>query len=243
MQLTEHVHLVGSGMVRISNRYDCHTYLLVSGGEAALIDGGAGVDVEPLLANIGALGLAPGAIRYLLLTHAHADHSGGVAALRQRLNLEVVASATEARLLAEGTDEELGLATARREGVYPAGYQLTRVRADRIVADGEVLRVGEFAVRALLCPGHSAGHMCYLAEGPRRLFFGGDLVFVKGLASVLNIPGCDIGQYRQSALRLRGLAVDELYPGHGLWVLDQAQEHLDWAAKRWEGIYVPPNYS
>jgi hydroxyacylglutathione hydrolase len=244
MQLTADVHLVGSGPMRLSNRYDCHVYLLVSGGEAALIDAGAGLEPDRISANVQALGLAPGAVRHLLLTHAHADHAGGVSALREQFHLQVVASAREARLLAEGTDEELGLALARREGVYPADYSLPRTTTDRLVSDGDAMQVGEYVVRALIRPGHSIGHTCYLAESPgQRLLFGGDLVFLKGLASVLNIPGCDLQQYRASARSLRGLAVDALFPGHGLWCLEKAQEHLDLAAARWDGIYVPPNYT
>lgn len=243
MQITDEVHLVGSGAIRLSNRYDCHVYLVMSEGEAALIDAGSGLDPDCILRNVAAAGVAVSSIRYLLLTHAHGDHAGGVKALRERLRLKVVASETEARLLATGTDEELGLDLARAAGIYAPDFQIPRTPVDQIVADGETLRVGALTVTALVRPGHSAGHTCYLVAGERRLLFGGDIVFLKGLASVQNIPGCDIGHYRSSVLSLRGLGVNGLFPGHGLWCVDGAQEHIDLAATRWSNVSVPSNYA
>lgn len=242
MQLTDGVYLVGSGAIRISNRYDCHTYLLVSQGEAALIDAGAGIEPERILANITAAGVPLKAVRRLLLTHTHGDHAGGVAALRDRLDLEVIASQAETDRLERGTDSELGLDLARAAGIYPADYHIPRVRADRIVSDGEQIQLGGCSVTALIRPGHSPGHTCYLAETGRRLLFGGDLVFLKGLASLLNVPGCEATQYRKSILSLQGLAVDALFPGHSLWCVEGAQEHLDMAVERWSGVLLPPNY-
>lgn len=242
MKLTDGVYLVGSGAVRISNRYDCHTYLCVSQGEAGLIDAGAGIEPERILANITAAGVALEAVRWLLLTHAHGDHAGGVAAIRRRLNLTVVASQIEADRLERGTDQELALDLARAAGIYPRDFQIPRIRADRIIGDGEQLTVGGSTVTAMIRPGHSPGHTCYLFDDGRRLFFGGDLVFLKGLASLQNIPGCDPAQYRKSALSLKGLGVDALFPGHSLWCVAGAQEHLDMAAERWSGVLYPPNY-
>lgn len=243
MRITGEVHLVGSGAIRLSNRYDCHVYLLKSEGEAALIDAGSGLDPDRILRNVEDAGVSVSAIRYLFLTHAHGDHAGGVKGLRERLGLKVVASEAEARLLATGSDQELSLDLARAAGIYPADFQIPRTPVDQLVADGETLRVGALTVTALVRPGHSAGHTCYLVTGERRFLFGGDIVFLKGFASVQNIPGCDISLYRSSILSLRGLSVDGLFPGHGLWCVDGAQEHLDLAATRWSSASVPPNYT
>lgn len=243
MRLTDDVHLVGSGAIRLSNRYDCHVYLLQSEGEAALIDAGSGLEPERIVQNVLAAGVAPGALKYILMTHVHGDHAGGVRALRERLGGKVVASAIEARLLAVGSNEDLGLVRARASGIYPRDFVIPRTEADLVIADGESLTVGAYKVTALVRPGHSAGHTCFLAEGSRRLLFGGDILFLKGLASVQNIPGCELTAYRASVLSLRGLGIEALFPGHSLWCIDGAQEHIDLAADRWSGTSVPPNYA
>ncbi|MFO1541441.1 MAG: hypothetical protein ACKOTZ_13530 [Chloroflexota bacterium] len=57
MQLTERIHLVGSGVwgFGLTDRADCHVYLVDGGTEAALIDAGAGVDTPAILALLDAL--------------------------------------------------------------------------------------------------------------------------------------------------------------------------------------------
>lgn len=243
MRLTDDVYLVGSGAIRLSNRFDCHVYLLQSEGEAALIDAGSGLEPERIVQNLAAAGVGLGALKYSLLTHVHGDHAGGVRALRDRLGGKVVASAIEARLLAAGSDQELGLTMARASGIYPESFQIPRLEVDQVIEDGESLKVGAYRVTALVRPGHSAGHTCFLAENSRRLLFSGDILFLKGLASVQNIPGCDLDAYRASVRSLRGLGVDALFPGHSLWCIDGAQEHIDLAADRWSAALVPPNYA
>ena len=79
MQLTTDIHLVGSGMLGLSltDEYDCNVYLLDGGTECALVDIGAGHRLQPLLDEIDRDGPDPGRIARILLTHKHADHSGG----------------------------------------------------------------------------------------------------------------------------------------------------------------------
>ena len=81
MQLTEHVHLVGSGQngFSLTHPLDCHVYLLDGGAELALIDTGVGRDVPAILAQIRAAGFAPGDIGTIFITHLHLDHAGGAA--------------------------------------------------------------------------------------------------------------------------------------------------------------------
>src|ERR671925_452207 len=93
MQLTEEVHLVGSGQFgfEISNDFDCHVFLLDGVSEAALIDCGAGIDVGKILENVRATRIPLNKITKLIITHGHADHSGGAAQLRAALDTQVYA--------------------------------------------------------------------------------------------------------------------------------------------------------
>src|SRR5579859_6503063 len=104
MQLTEHIYLVGSGAMGfdLTNAFDCHVYLIDGGDELALVDTGAGLAHEDILANIVAHGFALNRLRTVLLTHAHADHSGGAANLYNQLGVTVIASARTADLVRRG---------------------------------------------------------------------------------------------------------------------------------------------
>ncbi|MGX6449948.1 MBL fold metallo-hydrolase, partial [Patulibacter sp. S7RM1-6] len=70
MRLTPRVHLVASATHgTVTSPWDCHVYLLDGGDELALVDAGAGLAPDALLANVAAAGHDPARVRHLLLTH------------------------------------------------------------------------------------------------------------------------------------------------------------------------------
>jgi len=87
VRLTERIHLVGSGEpdLATSDPIDSQVYLVDTGDGLLCIDAGAGRSVERIQAEVRAGGLVPDEIRWVLLTHGHADHAGGAAAWRRRL--------------------------------------------------------------------------------------------------------------------------------------------------------------
>src|SRR5699024_5085621 len=98
VKISEGIYIVGSGAFGISHERDCHVYLIKSGNEAALIDSGSGLNTQLIIDNIKRTGCGLDSIKYLFLTHAHADHACGVAELRQYIDCKVVTSAEEKRL-------------------------------------------------------------------------------------------------------------------------------------------------
>ncbi len=244
MRILDHVYLVGSGAIGLSDPGDCHVYLLDGDNELALIDAGCGADTGRILANVAREGFDPANIRYILLTHAHRDHAGGCNSLKGSLSRAgsplVVASEPEARLLAEGTSEELGLdrlglGDRPRHEVFPP------CSADLVVPDEHVLSIGNLEIRAIQVPGHNPGCLCYfLTVDDRRTLFSGDVVFHGGVISVGNWPGCDLQAYQQGLKKLEALAVDALLAGHLLWTVSGGQEHIDRAIRAFKGLWPPP---
>ena len=104
MKLTERIHVVGSGWLGfgLSHDLDCHVYLVNGGTELALIDAGAGLEVERIVANIRADGLDPGRLKYVLLTHAHSDHAGGCKFWKDRYGARVFGSPETAKFVTRG---------------------------------------------------------------------------------------------------------------------------------------------
>jgi hydroxyacylglutathione hydrolase len=106
-------------------------------------------DAEAILAEIKASGW--GRLDLILNTHWHPDHTGGNERLKVETGCEIVGP------------EEVRRATP----------------LDRVVVDGDVVRLGETAFEALLSPGHTLGHLVYrsVEDG---LAFVGDVIFALG---------------------------------------------------------------
>ena len=244
MKLTDDVHLIASGKkgFGITDALDCHVYLIDGGGELALIDAGAGRDTEGLLQNVRAAGYSENDVKHILLTHAHADHSAGAAALRARLGARVCLSQAEAGFLETADEAELGLAFARQAGVYPPDYGIAPCPVDAALAHGAEIAVGSLRLTAISVRGHSRGSICYLVDGREgRYLFSGDTVFCDGLVSLLNCAGSGLADYREDITRLGGLGVDALLPGHLRLCLHGGQDHIDEACTAFRSLSPPGN--
>jgi len=128
--------------------------LIVGDRGHILIDGGTEADAGIVAANIRYLGYRPQDIRFILTSHEHFDHVGGIARLQRTSGAVVVASAPAAKVIASGKpsdeDPQFGLAKP-----FPAA------KVGRTVADGDEVRLGNLMVTAIATPGHTPGAMSW----------------------------------------------------------------------------------
>lgn len=125
------------------------TVLLVRGPDGAvLIDTGVPASAEAVLRNIDAAGVARSDIEVILTSHAHGDHVGAIAQLKQATGARVLASVGSKALLERGGRDDLHFGD---DVAYPP------VAVDGIVADGETVRVGALALTAHATPAHTPG--------------------------------------------------------------------------------------
>jgi len=244
VKIADRVYLVGSGKfgMELSDPTDCNVYLLDGGEQCALIDAGGGVDPERIEANIAAAGFGMDRIKTLILTHAHADHAAGAAYFERTYGMEVVAAADAAAWLESGDMDKTSLRHAQRGGVYPPDFAFPACRISRKVREGDLVAVGDLALRVLDSPGHSRGHICLLwDEGERRSLFAGDTVFAGGKVVIQNVWDCIIDEYAATVAKLHGLRADRLFPGHGPFLLSRAFAHIERAHLCFERLDVPPN--
>jgi glyoxylase-like metal-dependent hydrolase (beta-lactamase superfamily II) len=219
--------LVGSGRIGsgLSNPWDCNIFLVGDEADTVLIDAGCGLEPGPILERIEAA-LGGRRLHGILLTHAHADHAGGAAALSSALGIPVYAHELALQRLQESDEVTTGLAEARDRGDYPSAVRLLPP-ADMRAMPSAGMRLGRLTVRPVAVGGHSADHLAYLFPHPDApLVFSGDLVFTDGEIAPQTTPDYDQSALLTTIRTMADAAGSEgrftLYPGHGDPVTDAA---------------------
>ena len=191
-----------------------NTYI-VGSGAVAVIDPGPD-DARHMAAILAAL--QPGErISHILVTHAHLDHSPLSRALSGRTGAPVLAFG------AAGAGRSATMAALADAGHLRGGEGVdTGFAPDMTLAEGDMVRGGDWALRAIHTPGHFANHLSFAATLP-----GGPVIFtgdhVMGWAtSLVSPPDGDMGAYFRSLDRLVGEPARRFYPGHGEAILDPA---------------------
>lgn len=241
-RVLDHLAVVGGGVFGISHELDCNVYVVSSDGETALFDAGCGLETRSVIANLQMLGIDR--VKYVFLTHCHADHACGAPALRQALGAEVVASEEDSRLMELGSDWDLGLAQARLSGSYPPEFAYVHFAPDRVVEDTMTFCVGRLRIRAIVLPSHTLGSTVYVIDADgRRDMVSGDVVMVGGLISLINVPGCELANYRINLSRVADLGIDGLFPGHWMWCVRDGQKHVDQVIAQLKRSRIPRNFA
>jgi glyoxylase-like metal-dependent hydrolase (beta-lactamase superfamily II) len=162
-KITSEIFQVGGSVY--TSPEDAAIYLINFGGHAALVDAGCGYAHERLLRNIRECGVSPEQIEYLLITHCHFDHTGGVSLLREELRCTIVAHELEADYLEQG-DNTVTAASWYDTSIRP--FTVDR----RLSGAQEEISLGGRSIKAIHIPGHSPGSVVYLtdSEGLTVLF-------------------------------------------------------------------------
>jgi glyoxylase-like metal-dependent hydrolase (beta-lactamase superfamily II) len=140
-----------------------NVYLVRDRGAYALVDAGSPVDRDALARALAARGVAPGAIRAVIVTHAHADHAG-LARWLQRAGVRVVLGAADARVAARGANDPLP-ATGLLGGwlaplfMFPYAPFTPDVAIDR---ERDLAALGLPDLRVVPVPGHTPGSIAVL---------------------------------------------------------------------------------
>ena len=130
--------------------------------KGAVIDPGG--EIDSILREAEARNIE---IERILVTHGHADHCGGVAALREQLGVPVEGPHEADRFWIDRLQED-----SAQYGLEPA----VSFEPDRWLQDGDEVTVGNIRLQVIHCPGHTPGHVVFYS-GADRVAVVGDVLF------------------------------------------------------------------
>ena len=152
-------------------------------------------NADRLVARVRALGAQ---VRWILETHAHADHLSAAPYLKRQLGGRV------------GIGEHIKAVQGVFGALFNAGSDFARdgSQFDHLFADGETFAIGRLQVRALHTPGHTPACMTYLVDDGRApaAAFVGDTLFMPDYGTArCDFPGGDAQTLYRSIHRVLGL--------------------------------------
>ena len=163
-------------------------------------------------------------LKAVIFTHAHADHIGGAAWLKQKTSCQIWASQAE-----KSCAETPQIQAQAFYGGDPIPeidipyFHAPQVFVDRVIAAGQKISIGggpgdgglEFEFVAL--PGHSLEMLGILtAAGGKKVFFSGDGIFGRHMLNRFWTPFIiDIKAFKESILRVEKIKADYYVPSHG----------------------------
>lgn len=202
-------------------------YLVKDGDEAAFVDNVTRFSAPYLLEALERNGLAPGQVRYIIVTHIHLDHSGGTAELaKQCPNATVVCHPRAERHIIDPEKLVAGAIAVYGEEEFRKLYgEIEPVAAERVqsLEDEATLPLGNRTLRFLHTPGHAKHHFVVEDSATNSMFTGDafGLCYPQlqgGARAYLNYvcapPQFDPQPAKESVRRIMETGVDRVYVTH-----------------------------
>lgn len=199
------------------------TYLIENQNGLYLVDAGSPGDERRILR---AIEQKRKPLRLIFITHAHFDHYGAAAALRESTGASIIIHHADAQAMAEGKTP-IRLARGRGKLTHALMPLFDRwmpsipTRADQPMQDGS--RLDEYGLDAAMLhtPGHTTGSSCLIVE--EKLAFAGDLVIANRRPHIQQYYADNWSQIDSSVKRLQEMNPELVYSGHGITPITREQ--------------------
>lgn len=187
------------------------SYLITSPQGHILLDSGFAETVPQIKENVATLGFRMEDVKIIITSHAHADHVGGIALLKQLTNAKLMVSEADAEAVARG---------GKNDPNFGDRFAFDPVTADRRLRDGDTVQVGDVTMTARLTPGHTKGCTTWtmkVRDGSKSydvLFIGSTTVPGYKLIGNAGYPNI-VEDYEATFKLLKTLSADVFLAPHG----------------------------
>jgi metallo-beta-lactamase class B len=193
---------------------DLACYLITTSAGNILINTGLASSEQQITANIRALGFKVSDTKILLTTQAHFDHMGAMAAIKKITKAKMMVDEGDAAVAADG-----GLSDYDLKGDVRT---FRPVKADRILHNGDSIKLGNMKLTILHHPGHTKGSCSYLfdvKDNKRnyRVLIANmpTIVTDKKFSDISSYPGI-ANDYAYTLKAMKGLKFDLWLASHGI---------------------------
>jgi metallo-beta-lactamase class B len=189
------------GNVRYVGAAGVSAFLITTPAGSILLDGGLPETAPLIVKNIEKLGFKIADVKFLLNSHAHYDHAGGLAELQRLSKATLVASAADATAIQAG------------------GPDMPAVKVGRVVKDGDTVELGGTVMTAHLMPGHTKGCTTWTTQvtdsgRSYSVFFHCSTSVVAPLVGNTDYPQI-VSDYESTFRKLRSMKADVFLANHG----------------------------
>ncbi len=217
------------------------------GEEGIIIEGGTGPTSDIIVRQVDMLGIDPSKIRYMALTHTHADHVGAVPRLRRLWpHMRVLAGPVAAAFLKKENflkeflpvDRMIGDLLIHRQDImsHPSPIEAYKFDVDRIIEDGDSIDLGAGIVwHVYRTPGHSPCHMSFYEENEHTMVIG-DMTGYYDHERDVFWPNyfASLGEYCNSIQRMASFPAARYLLSHNGVVEGNSGQHMQNALKATE---------
>jgi glyoxylase-like metal-dependent hydrolase (beta-lactamase superfamily II) len=196
-------------------------YLIQDDDGLTIIDASIPPSGKKILSQLQAAGHKPGDVKRILITHAHPDHVGALAMLKEATGAQIIAHELEKPIIQGEVEipraDPATLPPLTRR-LLPPSTRLKPIPVDQTVKDGDVLDGVMGGLHVVFTPGHAPGHVSYW-QPEKRVVIMGDVIMRFFNNGKMRLPFApftvDMDEDKRSIKRVAALGAEVACFGHG----------------------------